>query len=123
MSRSAGGGTDTSAPLLLQEQGAQLTQPGIDVTEDASRLHSDGVDVRHSLHVNALLLQDCLDPLCFGQDTHCGWKTVSVQQRHKGVIALPHAFGDTYKAPPHREEAIWSPLGTSSHCRSLPCPS
>lgn len=55
MSRSAGGGTDTSAPLLLQEQGAQLTQPGIDVTEDASRLHSDGVDVRHSLHVNALL--------------------------------------------------------------------
>lgn len=123
MSRSARGGTDPSAPLLLQEQGAQLTQSGIDVAEDASRLHSDGVDICHSLHINALLLQDCLDLLCFSQDTHCGWKTVSVQQRHKGVTTLPHAFRDTYKAPHNREEAVWGPLGTSSHCGSLLCPS
>lgn len=72
-------GQTPSAPSLLQEQGVQLTQPGIDVAEDASRLHSDGVHVCHSLHINALLFQNRLDPLCFSQDTHCGWKTVSVQ--------------------------------------------
>jgi len=42
----------------------QLTQASVDVAEDASRLHSDGVNIGHSLHMDALLLQNSLDPLC-----------------------------------------------------------
>lgn len=61
---------DPSAPPLLQGQGAQLTQSGVDVAEDASRLHSDGVDFCHSLHINVLLPQDSLDPLRLCEDAH-----------------------------------------------------
>ena len=104
-------GTDPSAPPLLQEQGVQLTQPGVDVAENASRLHSDGVDICHSLHVDVLLPQDSLDPLCLCQDAHCGGRTGSAQQGHKGVTALPLAFGDTYKVPQHVEAAVWGPFG------------
>lgn len=109
-----GDGTDPSAASLLQERGAQLTQPGVDVAKDASRLHSDGVDICHSLHVDALLPQDSLDPLCLCQDAHCREMTGSVWHGHKGATALPLAFEDTFKVPHHVEavEVLWESVPT-----------
>lgn len=34
-----------------------------------------------------------------------------MQQGHKGVTALPLAFGDTYKVSRHVEAAVWGPFG------------
>lgn len=49
-----------------------LTQPGIDVAENPGWLDSDGVDIRHRLHINALLPQDGLDAIRLSQDTYWG---------------------------------------------------
>lgn len=71
--------------MTLSCSSLQLTQACIDVAEDASRLHSDGVDVGHGLHVDALLPQDSLDALGLRQDAHCGGRRAGSELTLRGT--------------------------------------